>query len=77
MRSQDGDDVFKILAFNFFAFTQEEIPQELFSCACETRATELGNQAMVFAIVKHAALITRQRTCLYSTDTYGDYAMTG
>ena len=42
-----------------------------------TSATELGNQAMVFAIVKHAALITRQRTCLYSTDTYGDYAMTG
>ena len=37
MRSQDGDDVFKILAFNFFAFTQEEIPQELFSCSCDQR----------------------------------------
>jgi hypothetical protein len=68
---------FKILAFNFFYIHTWEIPKELFSgAACDT-ATELGNRAMVFAIVKHAALITRQRTCLYSTDTYGDYAMTG
>jgi hypothetical protein len=33
---------------------------------------------MVFALIKHAAsLTTEQRTCLYATDTYGDYAMTG
>mmetsp|Transcript_18392 Transcript_18392/g.42597 ORF Transcript_18392/g.42597 Transcript_18392/m.42597 type:complete len:84 (+) Transcript_18392:43-294(+) len=32
---------------------------------------------MVFALVKHASLITHQRTCLYATDTYGSYAMTG
>lgn len=33
---------------------------------------------MVFALIKHAAsLTTHQKTCLYATDTYGDYAMTG